>query len=159
MMDDVSSSKRTREEEAAVLTQPIVPHPEPTSKYRYAMVCSSNINRSVEAHTVLQNAGFQVESYGCGKHLRLPGPKEARVFEFGTPYETIATCLQDEAPAHYIRTGVLDLARRAALTKLAPQRWQDAAPESISHLNVVIVFENRLFDVVVAGECEGGSLH
>ena len=55
------------------------------------------------------------------RQLRLPGPQGARCFEFGTPYEEIARALSDEAEAHYTRVGVLDLARRAAATKTAPQ--------------------------------------
>jgi hypothetical protein len=59
--------KRPREDDEVAITQPIIPHPVPTSQYRYAMICSSNINRSMEAHTVLQNEGYNVESYGCGR--------------------------------------------------------------------------------------------
>jgi len=141
-------TKRAKTEDFE-LTQAIVPKPATKSRYRYAMICSSNINRSMEAHTVLQNCGLDVESYGVGKQLRLPGPQGARCFEFGTPYEEIARALSDEAEAHYTRVGVLDLARRAAATKTAPQRWQSTASDSICRLDVVIVFETRLFEAVV----------
>lgn len=114
------------------------------------MICSSNINRSLEAHTVLANAGFDCESYGVGKQLRLPGPGgTARRFDFGTPYIDIAQVLKEEAESHYNRVGVLDLARRAAGTKLAPQRWQDALTETLCALDIVIVFETKLFETVV----------
>ncbi|ONK58383.1 uncharacterized protein A4U43_C09F11730, partial [Asparagus officinalis] len=57
-------------------------------KLRYAMVCSSNQNRSMEAHSLLQRHGFDVSSYGTGAHVKLPGPsyREPNVYEFGTPY-------------------------------------------------------------------------
>ena len=90
---------------AYVLTQATVPQVPVTSRYRYAMICSSNINRSMEAHTVLANDGFDCESYGVGKQLRLPGPGGARCFDFGTPYTEIAKALETEAEAHYIRVG------------------------------------------------------
>jgi RNA polymerase II subunit A C-terminal domain phosphatase SSU72 len=142
--------KRSRVDDEVVLTQATQPRPDPTSKYRYAMICSSNINRSMEAHTVLQNEGFDVESYGVGKQLRLPGPDgRARCFDFGTPYADIAKALSEEGSAHYTRVGVLDLARRAAGTKKAPQRWQDAATIELERLNVVIVFEQRLFEATM----------
>ena len=50
----------------------------------FGVVCSSNINRSMEAHLVLGNAGLTVESYGTGTQVRLPGKSamEPRVFKF-----------------------------------------------------------------------------
>lgn len=38
-----------------------------TSKYNYAVICSSNINRSMEAHVALFNNKLQVGSYGAGR--------------------------------------------------------------------------------------------
>lgn len=58
-------------------------------KFRYAMVCSSNQNRSMEAHFLLKRQGFDVSSYGTGAHVKLPGPslREPNVYDFGTPYK------------------------------------------------------------------------
>jgi RNA polymerase II subunit A C-terminal domain phosphatase SSU72 len=42
-------------------------------KLRFAMVCASNMNRSMEAHHVLKGAGLTVTSYGVGGHVKLPG--------------------------------------------------------------------------------------
>jgi RNA polymerase II subunit A C-terminal domain phosphatase SSU72 len=101
-------------------------------------------------------SGFDVSSFGCGTKLKLPGPsKKAREFDFGTPYAEIVRCLEREAKGHYERVGgneggVLELARRGAATKEAPERWQDTDTSIISKLDVVIVFETRLFDEVVS---------
>jgi len=135
---------------SVVLSQPLPGHDHGRSRYRYAMVCSSNINRSLEAHVVLKNTDFNVSSFGCGSQVRLPGPKGARCFDFGTPYTSIVDTLEDEAQSFYTRLGVLDLARRASATKLAPERWQDLPTAELSRLNVVICFESRLFEIVVA---------
>ena len=52
--------------------------------------------------------------------------------------------------------GVLDLARRATATKRAPQRWQDSPiAEARSRVDVVVVFEQRLFETVMLGR-QGG---
>jgi hypothetical protein len=42
--------------------EPIVP----TSKYKYAMVCSSNVNRSVMAQIALTAQKMSCDSYGIG---------------------------------------------------------------------------------------------
>ena len=77
-------------------------------------------------------SGFDVSSFGCGTKLKLPGPsKKAREFDFGTPYAEIVRCLEREAKGHYERVGgneggVLELARRGAATKEAPERPRES---------------------------------
>ena len=70
---------------------------------RYAMVCSSNQNRSMEAHFVLKREGFDVASYGTGAHVKLPGPsiREPNVYEFGTPYKHMFDELRRKDPELY----------------------------------------------------------
>lgn len=107
----------------------------------------------MEAHVVLGNAGLNVESYGTGSQVRLPGRSamEPRIFKFGTPYEemynSLAATPEDEA--YFTHNGVLQLCRRGAAVKTAPQRWQDTPSELISKHDVVIAFEERIFDAVV----------
>jgi RNA polymerase II subunit A C-terminal domain phosphatase SSU72 len=84
---------------------------------------------------------------------RLPGRSamEPRIFKFGTPYEemynNLAATLEDEA--FFVRNGVLTLCRRGAAVKNAPQRWQDMTSEFVSQHDVVIAFEERIFDAVI----------
>mmetsp|Transcript_28614 Transcript_28614/g.43245 ORF Transcript_28614/g.43245 Transcript_28614/m.43245 type:complete len:229 (-) Transcript_28614:121-807(-) len=123
------------------------------SKLSFGVVCSSNINRSMEAHVVLGNAGLKVESYGTGTQVRLPGRSamEPRIFKFGTPYEDMyksMSATQDDA-AFFSRNGVLQLCRRGAAVKRAPQRWQDTDSYDIGEHDVAIAFEERIFDAVV----------
>lgn len=72
-------------------------------KYRYAMVCSSNQNRSMEAHSILKSKGFNVSSYGTGAHVKLPGPslREPNVYDFGTPYKHMFDDLRRKDPELY----------------------------------------------------------
>ena len=76
---------------------------------------------------------------------------EPRIFKFGTPYEemfkSLAATPEDEA--FFSRNGVLQLCRRGAAVKKAPQRWQDQTTEFISQHDVVIAFEERIFDAVI----------
>lgn len=72
-------------------------------KLRYAMVCSSNQNRSMEAHFIMKKQGFDVSSYGTGAHVKLPGPSISKpnVYEFGTPYKQMFDELRRKDPELY----------------------------------------------------------
>ena len=57
---------------------------------RIALVCQSNLNRSMEAHWLLQETGnIRSYSFGAGTKVRLPGETIDRphVYEFGTTYD------------------------------------------------------------------------
>ncbi|WVZ14613.1 hypothetical protein V8G54_012179 [Vigna mungo] len=143
-------------------------------KFRYAMVCSSNQNRSMEAHSLLKKQGFEVSSYGTGAHVKLPGPslREPNVYEFGTPYKhmyddlrrkdseldgmskggSIVKFLFDcvvlaNGSNSYRRNGILAMLKRNATVKLAPQRWQENALDGV--FDVVLTFEEKVFDMVI----------
>lgn len=123
------------------------------SKLCFGTVCSSNINRSMEAHVVLGNAGMQVESYGTGTQVRLPGKSamEPRIFKFGTPYAEMYRSMSatPEDTAFFVHNGVLQLCKRGAAVKLAPQRWQDTPSAAVQKHDVVIAFEERIYDAVI----------
>lgn len=76
---------------------------------------------------------------------------EPQIFKFGTPYEemykTLSATADDEA--FYVRNGVLQLCRRGAAVKKSPQRWQDQTSEFVAQHDVVIAFEERIYDAVV----------
>ncbi|KAL6905562.1 hypothetical protein ACP4OV_003163 [Aristida adscensionis] len=118
-------------------------------KWRFAMVCSSNMNRSMEAHSLLGRAGLDVESYGTGTHVKLPGPSlhEPNVYEFGTPYGAIYDDLRRKDPDLYKRNGLLPMLKRNTSVKLAPQRWQDNASDGM--FDMILTFEERVFDLVI----------
>nr|XP_023887740.1 RNA polymerase II subunit A C-terminal domain phosphatase SSU72-like [Quercus suber] len=121
-------------------------------KFRYAMVCSSNQNRSMEAHSLLKKQGFEVSSYGTGAHVKLPGPslREPNVYDFGTPYKHMFEDLRRKDPELYKRNGILPMLKRNSSVKLAPQRWQENAADG--SFDVVFAFEEKVFDMVVEGQ-------
>ncbi len=49
------------------------------------------------------------------------------------------------------RNGVLAMLERDIITKRAPQRWQDASNKEIAQIDVIICFEDRIFDIVIEG--------
>ncbi|KAI4347303.1 hypothetical protein L6164_008125 [Bauhinia variegata] len=118
-------------------------------KFRFAMVCSSNQNRSMEAHFLLKRQGFDVSSYGTGTHVKLPGPsiREPNVYDFGTPYKQMFDELRRKDPELYKRNGILPMLKRNLSVKLAPQRWQDNAGDG--SFDVVFTFEEKVFDMVI----------
>ncbi|GAB2292695.1 hypothetical protein Dimus_026932 [Dionaea muscipula] len=128
-------------------------------KLRYAMVCSSNQNRSMEAHSLLKKHGFDVSSYGTGTHVKLPGPsiREPNIYEFGTPYKQMLDELHRKDPnlrLLCVGVGMTVWPRPSVFhvilllcVKLAPQRWQDNAADG--YFDVVLAFEEKVFDVVI----------
>ncbi|WZZ05863.1 hypothetical protein YC2023_091784 [Brassica napus] len=118
-------------------------------RFRYAMVCSSNQNRSMEAHFLLKRQGLDVASYGTGSHVKLPGPsaREPNVYDFGTPYKQMFDELRRKDPELYKRNGILQMLKRNLNVKLAPQRWQDNAADGV--FDVVMTFEEKVFDSVL----------
>lgn len=60
----------------------------------------------MEAHSQLGRAGLDVESYGTGTHVKLPGPSlhEPNVYDFGTPYGAIYDDLRRKDPELSVRT-------------------------------------------------------
>ncbi|PKA57372.1 RNA polymerase II subunit A C-terminal domain phosphatase SSU72 [Apostasia shenzhenica] len=118
-------------------------------KLRYAMVCSSNQNRSMEAHSLLKREGFDVSSYGTGAHVKLPGPslREPNVYEFGTPYKQMYDDLRRKDADLYKRNGILPMLKRNYSVKTAPQRWQENAVDG--RFDVIFTFEEKVFDTVI----------
>ena len=115
---------------------------------RFAMVCASNMNRSMEAHYQLSKRGFNVRSYGTSTTVKLPGPSidKPNVYNFGTPYRWITTDLNRKDAALYKANGVLNMLSRNASVKTAPERWHNEKHHSF---DVVIAFEDRVFDALV----------
>ncbi|CAK9174296.1 unnamed protein product [Ilex paraguariensis] len=130
-----------------------------TMKLRYAMVCSSNQNRSMEAHSLLKREGFDVSSYGTGQHVKLPGPslREPNVYDFGTPYKHMFDDLRRKDPELYKRNGILPMLKRNISVKSAPQRWQENAADG--SFDVVFTFEEKVFDMVLEGWFFGISIY
>ena len=68
--------------------------------FSLALVCQSNVNRSMEAHAILQRQQWPISlhSYGVGGKVRLPGETAhtPNVYDFGTPYTTMIADLRSK---------------------------------------------------------------
>ena len=120
------------------------------SSLKFAMVCSSNMNRSMEAHKQLKRNNLDVYSYGVGTMVRLPAPDNKQaIFEFGTPYKNIYSKLREiDGGAWYRNNGLLGMVERNMGIKDHPERWQ-LLPTLSGRFNIVFCFEERVFDALM----------
>ena len=116
-----------------------------------AVVCSSNMNRSMEAHAFLSKKGYNVDSYGTGDKVKLPGPTadKPNVYEFGTTYEEIYTDLTRRDKVLYTQNGILNMLDRNRRIKKGPQRLQDTN----NKYDIIFTAEERVYDQVLEHFC------
>ncbi|KAH7827209.1 putative RNA polymerase II subunit A C-terminal domain phosphatase SSU72 [Monocercomonoides exilis] len=116
---------------------------------KIACICLSNQNRSMEAHAQMLRRGMKrVWSYGTGYHVKLPGMSidQPNVYSFGTPYAAIAADLERKNKDFYSQIGLLDLVRRNAKIKTAPEQFQQL---EIVDFDLIFTFEERVYEQVI----------
>ena len=115
-----------------------------TSRYNYSIVCSSNMNRSMEAHCLLKKKGYRVESYGTGSRVKLPGPTatQPNIYAFGTSYKYMFDDLEAKDAKRYKHNNVLNILKRNISCKLAPEKFA----ETDKRFDVIITCEERVYD-------------
>jgi len=127
--------------------------PQVRSSLKYAVVCSSNQNRSMEAHNIFSKKGLNVKSFGTGKEVKLPGSslQTPNVYDFNNPehtYEHMYKDLSNKDRQLYTSNGILHMLDRNRRIKLKPERFQDAK----SQFDVIFTAEERVFDQVIEGK-------
>eukprot|EP01028_Stygiella_incarcerata_P001143 TRINITY_DN11792_c0_g2_i1.p1 TRINITY_DN11792_c0_g2~~TRINITY_DN11792_c0_g2_i1.p1 ORF type:complete len:208 (+),score=65.54 TRINITY_DN11792_c0_g2_i1:42-665(+) len=119
------------------------------SAFRIAVVCSSNVNRSAACHDMLRRHCFDVESFGIGSEVKLPGSSAGSLncYPFGTPYEDMIKDLQEKDRHFYTNTGIIAMLKRDAKLKEYPERFQERV-EDHEKFDVIFTVEERVFDAV-----------
>ncbi|XP_017771083.1 PREDICTED: RNA polymerase II subunit A C-terminal domain phosphatase SSU72 [Nicrophorus vespilloides] len=122
---------------------------EPISDLRIAVICSSNMNRSMEAHAFLAKKGFLVQSFGTGDKVKLPGSAadKPNIYDFGITYDEIHKDLLSKDKTLYTQNGLLHTLDRNRRIKSHPERFQ----ENKDLFDILITCEERVYDQVL--EC------
>ncbi|XP_015908274.1 RNA polymerase II subunit A C-terminal domain phosphatase SSU72 [Parasteatoda tepidariorum] len=117
------------------------------NELRVAVVCSSNQNRSMEAHAFLSKKGFKVRSFGSGNQVKLPGPApdKPNVYDFSISYEQMYQDLLSKDKALYTQNGLLHMLDRNRRIKSHPERFQ----QCYDTFDVIFTVEERVYDQVV----------
>ncbi|ENN76214.1 RNA polymerase II subunit A C-terminal domain phosphatase SSU72 [Dendroctonus ponderosae] len=117
------------------------------SDLRIAVICSSNMNRSMEAHAFLSKKGFRVNSFGTGDKVKIPGSAADRpnIYEFGTSYDDIYKDLLEKDKTLYTQNGLLHTLDRNRRIKSHPEKFQD----STEKFDILVTCEERVYDQVL----------
>jgi len=117
------------------------------TELKLAVICSSNQNRSMEAHNFLSKKGFSVRSFGSGSHVKLPGatPDRPNIYDFNTTYDEMYRDLLMKDKNLYTQNGLLHMLDRNRRIKSRPERFQSCK----EHFDLVITCEERVYDQVV----------
>jgi len=113
----------------------------------FAVVCSSNMNRSMEAHLFMKKKRYKVQSFGTGSQVKLPGTSQNKpnVYSFDWKYSDILQELKEKDKAFYTRNGILGMLERNTRVKERPEKFQ----LSKEIFDIIISLDERVYDQIL----------
>ncbi|CAH0558218.1 unnamed protein product [Brassicogethes aeneus] len=119
----------------------------PISDLRIAVICSCNMNRSMEAHHFLSKKGFIVKSFGTGDKIKIPGSAadKPNIYDFGITYDEIYQDLLNKDKTLYTQNGMLHTLDRNKRIKSHPEKFQEANEK----FDLLITCEEKVYDQVL----------
>jgi RNA polymerase II subunit A C-terminal domain phosphatase SSU72 len=94
---------------------------------------------------------FDVVSYGTARQVKLPAPNGALESAFGTAYSDLLQRIESRGPEvvqWFQSRKLLGMLQRNVGIKDAPERWQAMSASDLHKIDVVITFEERVFDAL-----------
>ncbi|XP_045716373.1 RNA polymerase II subunit A C-terminal domain phosphatase SSU72-like [Phyllostomus hastatus] len=118
-----------------------------SASLRVAVVCTSNLNRSMEAHHLLKRKGFVVRSFGTESFVKLPGSTadQSSIYDFNTTYDEIHKDLVQKDEEFYANSGILCMLERNMEIKPRPERFQNCRDV----FDLILTCEEKVYDQVV----------
>jgi len=116
---------------------------------RFAVVCSSNQNISMETHNLMLKKGLNIRSFGTNNQVKLPGPSlnAPNIYDFNTTYEHMYKDLSTRDKTLYTQNGILHMLERNRRIKPKPERFQECKEQ----FDIIFTVEERVFDQVIEG--------
>lgn len=110
---------------------------------KIAVCCAMNQNRSMEAHKLLKNAGYDVDSYGTNQQIKIPGETfdTPNIYQFGTKYVDIYNDLVSKNMKFYEKIGILGMLERNMKIKDKAEYFF----EKTIHHDLIITAEEKCF--------------
>jgi len=107
------------------------------------------MNRSMEGHSFLGKKGYDIESYGTGSMIKIPGESERKpnTYPFGTTYDSIYADLKSKDETLYTKNGMLHIMERNRRIKTGPERFQECGRQ----FEIILTVEEKVYDQVL--EC------
>ncbi|CAD7672945.1 unnamed protein product [Nyctereutes procyonoides] len=109
------------------------------------------MNRSMEAHDILQKRGFCIRSFGVARQAKLPGLIRncPVLYDFSTTCKQMYKDLWRKNRECYSSNGILQLLGRNQRIKPHPERFQECSDP----FDVIFTCEERVYDRVVQDLC------
>jgi len=127
---------------------------------RFACVCASNVNRSMEGHRVLKRNNYNVSSYGTNELIKIPGPNNSPMsYDFGTTYQEILDDMDKKSREFYESEGLMDMMRKNSEVKPKAEKFDSTFNSATrAYFDVIFTYKrDPIMDKVLTEFHEHGN--